>query len=80
MHLASQAKSGYSEARGDDTMTELLAKAFKEVSKLPQENLAGEMQWDETLARSQDLLERLADEALEDYRAGRTEEMGIHEL
>lgn len=72
-------------------MTELLTKAFEEVSKLPHEmqdevaqrilvDLAGEMRWDETLARSQDLLERLADEALDDLRAGRTQEMGIDEL
>ncbi len=72
-------------------MTELLTKAFDETSKLPPEvqdevaarilaDLDGELKWDETLARSQDLLERLADEALEDFRAGRTEEMGIDEL
>ena len=72
-------------------MTELLAKAFAEVSKLPRElqdevaqrllaDLAGEMKWDDTLARSQNLLERLADEALDDLRSGRTRQMGIDEL
>jgi len=72
-------------------MTELLNKAFNEASKLSPEvqdevaarilaDLAGELKWDETLAQSQDLLERLADEALEDFRAGRTQEMGIDEL
>ena len=72
-------------------MTELLAKAFAEVSKLPQElqdevaqrilaDLAGEMRWDDTLARSQSLLERLADEALDDLRSGRTRQVGIDEL
>lgn len=72
-------------------MTELLAKAFAEVSKLPQElqdevaqrilaDLAGEMKWDDTLARSQNLLERLADEALDDLRSGRTRQVGIDEL
>lgn len=72
-------------------MTELLAKAFAEVSKLPREmqdevaqrilaDLAGEMRWDNALARSQGLLERLADEALDDLRSGRTRKMGIDEL
>jgi len=72
-------------------VTELLAKAFAEVSKLPREmqdevaqrilaDLAGEMRWDNALARSQGLLERLADEALDDLRSGRTRKMGIDEL
>ena len=72
-------------------MTRLLTRAFEEASKLPQamqdqlghqilENLAAELRWDETLARSQNQLERLADEALEDLRAGRAREMGFDEL
>lgn len=76
---------------GKAAMTRLLTKAFEEASKLPQtmqdqlgqqilEDLAGELQWNETLAASQDQLERLADEALEDLRAGRTREMGFDEL
>ena len=72
-------------------MTRILTRAFEEASKLPQamqdqlghqilEDLAAELQWNETLAGSQDQLERLADEALEDLRAGRTREMGFDEL
>ncbi len=72
-------------------MTRLLTQAFEEASKLPQamqdelgqrilEDLAGELRWDQTLSRSQDQLERLADEALEDLRAGRAREMGFDEL
>ena len=72
-------------------MTKLLAKAFEEASKLPQnlqeevaerllEDIAGEAKWNATLARNQDKLERLADKALEEYRAGRTVEMGFDEL
>lgn len=72
-------------------MTELLTKAFEEVSKLPRamqdevaqrilDDLAGEQKWDATLTRSQGLLERLADEALDDLHSGRAREMGIDEL
>lgn len=58
-------------------MTELLEKAFSEVSKLPQqeqdsfatwiiEELASEHRWQENFSKSQDVLERLADEAILD--------------
>jgi len=67
-------------------MTELLEKAFAEASKLPQEaqdmlakmlldDLAAEEKWDETFARSQDRLARLADEALAEYRDGKTKKL-----
>ena len=65
-------------------MTRLLEEAFKEASQLPQdrqdelaqrilEGLA-DRRWDELFAdpRSEALLDQLADEALADYRAGRT--------
>ncbi len=72
-------------------MTELLVKAFQEASKLSHEmqdelaqrlldDLLGESKWDSTLARSQDQLDKLADKALAEFRAGRTVEMGIDEL
>ncbi len=72
-------------------MTELLSKAFEEASKLPHEmqdelarrlldDLVGESQWDATLAKSQDRLDRLAEKALVEFRAGRTLEMGFDEL
>ena len=67
-------------------MTELLEKAFAEASKLPQEaqdmlakmlldDLAAEEKWDETFAKTQDKLAVLADEALAEYRSGRTKEL-----
>lgn len=60
-------------------MTELLAQAVEKVSKLPAElqdelarqileDLVGESRWDQTLARSQDQLEELADQALAEMR------------
>ncbi len=72
-------------------MTQLLAKAIEEVSKLPQtlqdeiaerllDDIHGERNWDQTLARSADALEKLADRALADFRAGRTKQMGFDEL
>ncbi len=72
-------------------MTELLVRAFDEASKLSPEvqddlarqlleDLRAESRWDETLAKSQSQLERLADKALEELRAGQAQEMGIDEL
>jgi hypothetical protein len=65
-------------------MTKALQKAFDAVSRLPEpeqdrlaaailEELAATQRWDSALAQSQDGLERLADEALAEYHAGRTE-------
>ena len=64
-------------------MTELLEKAFAEASKLPHEaqdmlarmlldELAAEETWDSAFAKSQDKLAQLADEALAEYRYGKT--------
>jgi hypothetical protein len=61
-------------------VTNLLKKAFEEAAKLPpaeQDDLAAELlewiaaeeRWDESLESSADVLESLADEALEEYRA-----------
>ena len=72
-------------------MTKLMHRAIAEVAKLPTNiqdevaqrllrDLEGERKWDTTLARSQDVLERLADEALEEFHAGTTVEMGFDEL
>ena len=47
-------------------MTDLLTKAFKEAQKLPE--------------KSPDVLAAFADKAREEYRAGRTKEMGFDEL
>lgn len=72
-------------------MTTRLAKAFEEASRLPDEvqdeiaerlleEIAGEELWDETFAKTPDLLEKLADKALADFKAGRTRKMGFDEL
>lgn len=66
------------------TMTELLERALREVSALPEveqeriaawilEELASERRWDESFARSADALELLADEALAERRKGKTQ-------
>ena len=64
-------------------MTDLLEKALKQVSKLPPaeqdavaaillEELASEERWAALFEKSEDLLEKLADEALAEHRAGLT--------
>jgi hypothetical protein len=64
-------------------MTRLLEKALNEVAKLPPseqdalaaillEELASEKKWSELFAQSQDLLAKLAEEALAEHRAGKT--------
>jgi len=74
-------------------MTQLLQKAFERAAKLPQEEqdkfarfllaeLESERRWAELFSRSEseDLLERLADEALTAHRTGRTQPLDIEEL
>ena len=69
---------------GANTMTQLLEKALSEVAKLPPseqdavaaivlEEIAFEQKWNELFARSQDVLAKLADEALVEHRTGKTE-------
>ena len=64
-------------------MTKLLKEVLAKLSKLPpdqQDELAAwllaemedEARWDKSFAESQDALEKLADEALEEYRRGDT--------
>ncbi len=64
-------------------MTKLLEKAFDAASKLPKkeqeafaafmiEELASERRWAESFARSQDKLASMADDAIAEYRAGKT--------
>ncbi len=63
-------------------MTKLLEKALEEVRKLPPdgqdaigaiilEELADEARWAKRFAETQDLLEKMADEALAELKAGR---------
>lgn len=65
-------------------MTKLLEKAFSEASKLPEQEqnaiaeimlaeLASEQRWNDLFASSQDLLAELAEEALVEHRAGKTQ-------
>jgi hypothetical protein len=72
-------------------MTQLLEQALAEVRKLPEaeqdaiaalilEELADERRWDETFARSQGPLARLAAKVREDVRAGRVRGVGMDEL
>jgi hypothetical protein len=72
------------------SMTTLLEKAFAEAAKLPKEaqdriaaqllqELADEAKWDTSFTASASQLERLAAEALEEYRAGRPQESGFDE-
>jgi len=67
-------------------MTKLLEQAFSEASKLQTseqnflaewllELLASEQKWDKLFAQSHDVLAQLADEALAEHRAGRTERL-----
>ena len=65
-------------------MTKALTQAFEVASRLPEweqdelaaailEELDADERWEAAFAGSQEALERLADEALEEHRAGRTE-------
>ena len=73
-------------------MNQLLQRAFERAAELPQAEedrfarfppaeLESERQWSELFARSEseDLLERLADEALSEHRAGRTQPLALEQ-
>ena len=64
-------------------MTQLLEKALNEVAKLPADEqdalaailldeLASEKRWSESFAKSQDILAKLAEEALDEHITGKT--------
>lgn len=72
-------------------MTKLLEKAFKEASRLPEveqnalakwvlEELEAEGKWEEIFAGSEDILDRLADEALAAHKNGETKPLDIETL
>ncbi len=72
-------------------MTQLLEKAFREISELPDseqdtiasiilDELLDEKQWDISFAQSQDKLSKLAKKVREDIREGRIRKMGFGEL
>jgi hypothetical protein len=67
-------------------MTEMLDRAIARLKTLPTdkqdaiatlilEELEDDRQWDESFARSPDLLANLAAEAMAEYRAGKTQEL-----
>ncbi len=64
-------------------MTKLLEKALNEVAKLPSaeqdaiaalvlDELASEQKWSELFSQSQDVLAKMAEEALAEHSAGKT--------
>ena len=72
-------------------MTKSLEKAFEAASRLPEgdqdalaaailEELAADERWEKILAQSPEGLERLADEALAEHRAGRTKPLDPDKL
>jgi aspartate/glutamate racemase len=72
-------------------VTQLLEKALAEIHKLSEsqqdalasmilEELADERLWEESFARSQDQMAKLAEKARQDIRAGRVRNIGIDEL
>ncbi len=63
-------------------MTQLLEKAFKEASKLPEleqnalacwlmDEIISERKWEQAFAESEDVLDKLADEALAEHAQGK---------
>ncbi|WP_068814416.1 hypothetical protein [Phormidesmis priestleyi] len=67
-------------------MTELLERAIARLKTLPtkeqdaiatliMEELEEDQQWDESFARSPDLLAKLAAEAMAEHRAGKTQDL-----
>lgn len=67
-------------------MTRLLEKAFSEAAKLTEteqnsvarwllEEIASERRWEGLLAESEDVLSKLADEAVSEYKHGKTKSL-----
>lgn len=72
-------------------MTKLLSKAFESAASLPEnlqdevaeqllEDIQGELLWDDAFAKSQKELGKMADKALEEYKAGKTKKAGFDDL
>ena len=72
-------------------MTQLLEKAFKRASKLPEieqnimakwliDELKSEKKWEKLFAESEDILEKLADEALAELAQGKTKLLDVDKL
>jgi hypothetical protein len=72
-------------------MTKLLERAFKEASRLPEveqnalakwvmEELEAEGKWQKAFAGSEDILDRLADEAISAHKQGKTRPLNLKDL
>ena len=72
-------------------MTELLEKAFKKASMLPEieqniiakwliDEMESDKKWERLFAESEDILEQLADEALAEHAQGETKPLDIDKL
>ena len=72
-------------------MTQILEQAFEQATLLPPElqdefgalfiaEMEDELRWQELFAQSQDMLARMGQEAIEDFHAGRTTEIGWDKL
>ena len=72
-------------------MTQILEQAFERATLLPPElqdefgalfiaEMESELRWQELFAQSHDMLAEMAEEAMEEYRAGKTKELGWDEL
>jgi hypothetical protein len=72
-------------------MTKLLERAFKEASKLPEneqnslaqwvlDELEAERKWDKAFAGSEKVLDKLANEALKENRLGKTKPLSKNSL
>jgi hypothetical protein len=78
-------------SQGVQLMTQLLEQALNEVKKLPEpeqdaiatlilDELADERRWQESFARSQEQLARVAAKVREDIQAGRVKSGGFDQL
>ena len=72
-------------------MTELLEKAFKEASKLSEseqnalaqwliDEIIAERKWEKAFAESEDVLDKLAEEALAEHAKGKTKPLDVDQL
>ena len=72
-------------------MTKLLEKAFKQAARLPEteqnalakwvlEELEAERKWETAFAGSEDVLDRLADEAFDAHAKGKTKALSLKSL
>jgi hypothetical protein len=72
-------------------MTTLLARAFEQATKLPDieqnalakwllDELQAERDWAKAFSESEDVLERLADEAIESKKQGKTTPLDLNQL